>query len=138
MLRATLMAFVALLLMSPAAMAAPDHPSDTSEIMQTDTTQPAGIALELLEPHYVTDSTGRRIGVSFLCPTCRDHRVAINVDPPFDDGPTAKRPWQRTGETFDVMSLSPSIIALRRDEVGRERECWHGYVRHGQIRAGAV
>jgi len=100
--------------------------------MLTDTTQPAGIALELLEPHYVTDSAGRRIGVSFLCPTCRDHRVAVNVDPPFDPGPTAERPWKRTGATVADLSLSPSIIALRRDEVGRQRECWHGHIRAGR------
>lgn len=135
MLRAILMGLVALLLMTPAAMAAPDTtPSDTSEIMQTDTqpTQPAGVALEELDPRYVIDSSKRRVGVSFECPTCRNHRVAVNVDPPFDPGPPAGKAWQRTGVDFEDLSLSPSILVVRRDGVRQQRECWHGHIRAGR------
>lgn len=132
MLRAILMGLVALLMMSPAAMAAPDTtPSDTSVIMQTNT-QPTGIALEELDPHYVTDSSERRVGVSFECPSCRLHRVVVAVDPPFDSGPPAEHPWARRGEAWATLTLSPSVVAHRRDQQGRLVECWHGHIRSGR------
>jgi hypothetical protein len=133
MLRAILMGLVALLMMSPAAMAAPDTtPSDTSEIMQTDTAQPAGIELTELAPRYVTDSSERRVGVSFDCPSCRLHRVVVMVDPPFDSGLPAEHPWARRGEAWATLTLSPSVVAHRRDQQGRLVECWHGHIRSGR------
>lgn len=119
MLRAILMAGLVALLMTPAALAAPDTtPSDTSVIMQTDTAQPAGLELTELAPRYVTDSS--------------EHRVVVMVDPPFDSGPPAEHPWARRGEAWATLTLSPSVVAHRRDQQGRLVECWHGHIRSGR------
>lgn len=130
MLRAMLMAMM--LTCAPAvATAAPDNPTP-SEFMQTDQTQPAGLALAALAPRFVIDWTAARIGVSFDCPACRLHRVVVNVDPPFDAVAPAEHPWARRGDTWDNLTLSPSIVAHRRDQRGQLVECWHGHIRSGR------
>jgi hypothetical protein len=84
-----------------------------------------------LDPRFVTDE-GRRVGVSFRCPKCSGHRVAVNVDPPFDAGPTSPKPWRRSGDTFEDLTLQPSIVAHRSDLTGQGVECWHGFITNGQ------
>lgn len=85
------------------------------------------------------------VGVSFDCPcaTCtaqrtgnEDHdfylRVFVGFSNPLDGGPPHDpRPgaqWQRTGNTFETLSLTPSILR------GKERGgCgWHGFVTNGE------
>ena len=85
-------------------------------------------ALVDLEPRF-TSEDGRRTGVSFACPKCGDHRVFVFVDPPFDPGPPLASPWKRTGDTFETLTLTPSIVARR---PGQTAECWHGFITNGQ------
>jgi len=87
-------------------------------------------ALADLEPRFVV-AQGRRVGVSFACPACGVHRVSVNVDPPFDAGRPAAHPHQRTGESFADLTLTPSVVAYRRDRFGNARECWHGHITAG-------
>ncbi len=75
----------------------------------------------------------RRVGVTFDCPCgCSPdgQRVAIEFSNPIEGGaPTRSdgHTWQRTGETFETLTLSPSIL--------RRRACgWHGFVTNGEIR----
>lgn len=106
-----------------------------------------------LEPHWVgaggegifnadgTPAAERRgVGISFLCPCGRrdeahphSDRVFIGFENPLDGGPaydTGGPHWRRDGETFETLTLSPSI--LRADPTpGACR--WHGYVRNGLI-----
>lgn len=53
------------------------------------------------------------VGVSFDCPHCRSFRIAVMFQNPFGaDGaapPSPDRKWAREGETFDTMTLSPSV-----------------------------
>ncbi len=35
--------------------------------------------------------------------------------------------WQRTGETFETLTLSPSVDASRAG-------CWHGFITNGEVR----
>ncbi len=78
------------------------------------------------------------IGLIFKCP-CGKHdecdRVFVTFANPLDGGPaldrgyTADKPlptWQRTGDTIETITLSPSI--LRTDPDGCQ---WHGWVRNG-------
>ncbi len=81
-----------------------------------------------LEPKFVTEFD-HRTGVSFLCPKCGDHRIWVFVDPPFDPGPAVGKPWKRTGDTFETLTLTPSIVARR---PGQTAECWHGFITNGQ------
>lgn len=89
--------------------------------------------LDDLDPRFISNASGQRIGLTFKCPGCPDpdHRVAVNVDPPFDPGPTPEHAWKRTGDTFDALTLRPSVLHWRISETGQKAECWHGFVTAG-------
>lgn len=95
-----------------------------------------------LNPRWMVDD-GRKVGVMFDCPgaCCADKRsprdvfemgaavkalaacpfkVAIDGQPYRADG------WERTGDTFDTLTLSPSVWIS-------PPEHWHGFVRGGEI-----
>lgn len=69
------------------------------------------------------------VGVSFACPCGCGTRCAIEFVNPLDGGPptrTDNHTWKRTGETFETLTLEPSI-----QRVGG---CaWHGHIRQGAI-----
>ncbi len=69
-------------------------------------------------------------GISFDCPCCRVERLAIAFANPMDGGGVVIMPgvhlWQRTGETFEDLSLSPSIDASAHQH-------WHGFIVNGGI-----
>jgi hypothetical protein len=67
--------------------------------------------------------------VSFECPHCRTIRLAVWFANPIDGLPPtddAKHLWQRTGETFENLTLSPSIDASKDGH-------WHGFLTNGEI-----
>lgn len=69
------------------------------------------------------------IGMTFKCPCGCAIECAVPFANPVDGGPADGRGWERTGDTFDVMTLSPSI--LRSKEKGG---CgWHGWIRNGEV-----
>jgi hypothetical protein len=72
-----------------------------------------------------------RIGISFDCPCGCEHPVSVTFANPVDGlGPIRPEPypsWTRSGETFEDLTLSPSI---QREYPAR---CWHGFVTDGQI-----
>lgn len=79
------------------------------------------------------------VGVVFDCP-CGNHdeghQCYVPFANPLDGGPpTDPRGWQgsggwlRTGDTFETLTLTPSIF--RRVELGG---CgWHGFITHGEV-----
>lgn len=94
-----------------------------------------------LDPHFFSDGEERHgMGISFECPHCRDHRLGVYFANPIDGGPPATEEsrrwtdgtgrlrmmplWQRTGDTFETISLSPSVDA---SESGH----WHGFITNG-------
>jgi hypothetical protein len=77
------------------------------------------------------------VGVSFLCPHCREQRLAVRFRPPIDPGnylPQMASPpaflgdhlWNRSGETFEDLTLSPSIDFSAHGH-------WHGAITAGEI-----
>lgn len=55
--------------------------------------------------------------------------VAVEFANPLDGGPPLRsdgHTWQRTGDTFETLTLQPSI--LRRDFCK-----WHGWIRAGEV-----
>jgi hypothetical protein len=76
------------------------------------------------------------IGVSFQSPMKTGQRLAVLFDPPIDPAglaekygwgkmfPDAKH-WQRTGDTFENLTLSPSLDFSARGE-------WHGLITNGE------
>lgn len=91
-------------------------------------------------------------GVTFLCPHCRKTRLAVQFANPVEGPPkplmgmrefaqalapghsTEERKdvvppgylWQRTGDTFETMTLSPSVDCSASGH-------WHGFLRNGEI-----
>jgi hypothetical protein len=87
-----------------------------------------------LNPQFLDSSDGARgVGVAFDCP-CGNHDEEHRCYVPFDialDGTRAymhERNWQRTGETFETLTLTPSIQRL-------EACRWHGFITDGEVRA---
>jgi hypothetical protein len=97
-----------------------------------------------LEPRWVAsnwDSAlgGIKFGITFLCPHCRTQRLAVCFDPPIgrderlqlnawaDPRANAKHVWKREGDTFDTLTLAPSVDASSSGH-------WHGFITNGAIR----
>lgn len=72
------------------------------------------------------------VGVQFDCPCGAPDCPPVYVPflNPLDGGPALEpRGWQREGDTFDTLTLTPSI--LRRHDLGG---CgWHGFVTRGEV-----
>lgn len=85
-----------------------------------------------LEPTWSFDRAGRQgMGVSFLCPCCRKTTIFAPFKNPIDGGapgwPDRKCHWQRTGETFETLTLAPSVDC---SSFGH----WHGFITNGEVR----
>ena len=83
------------------------------------------------------------IGITFDCPHCIKQRLAVSfyppVNPTHENFPfewrkefTPFQPvWDRRGETFDTLTLTPSVDTSR---PGIEMEGhWHGHIKNGEI-----
>ena len=68
--------------------------------------------------------------LSFLSPKGTGLRINIWFANPLDGGPPISDPdrprclWQRTGDTFETLTLSPSVDAS---------PDWHGWIRNGEM-----
>lgn len=96
-----------------------------------------------LDPSWIVEGAGRNgMGVMFWCPHCRDRYVGVMFANPIDRGPppteasrtrtdangvrTVEPLWQRTGETFETLTLTPSIDVSKSGH-------WHGFVTNGEV-----
>lgn len=76
------------------------------------------------------------IGVTFDCPCGCDSPVFVPFANPLDGGKPhlsrdADPAWQRTGDTFETLTLVPSIQRVAYKQGG----CvWHGFVTDGEVR----
>lgn len=72
------------------------------------------------------------VALEFDCPCGCPHPVIVSIANPLDGGPPfdaeANRPrWQRTGDDFDTLTLTPSIQRIA------PARCWHGFVTNGEV-----
>lgn len=93
-----------------------------------------------LNPQWKTWSgRSERIEVCFDCPRCcgeKAHRVFVPFANPLDGGKPVTRQhlWQRTGDTFDTLTLTPSVDYTKYDNgTLRDPNCWHGHVTNGEV-----
>lgn len=75
------------------------------------------------------------IGLTFDCPCGCGRRRYVGFKNPIDGGSPklneGEPSWTRQGETFETLTLDPSIQASRRGG-----GCgWHGWIRNGQVEA---
>ena len=71
------------------------------------------------------------IGLMCLCPCGCGVNLYVPFANPLDGGPpgNTQRPgWARTGDTFDTLTLAPSIFRNHPESCG-----WHGWIRNGEI-----
>lgn len=83
------------------------------------------------------------MGLSFDCPHCRTQRLAVFFANPIDggaaaDGSETKYLWHRSGETFETLTLGPSIDASNKIQTvidGRIELVghWHGFITNGEV-----
>lgn len=70
------------------------------------------------------------VGVMCDCPCGCDQRLYVPFANPLDGGPSLEpRGWQRTGDTFETLTLSPSILRAP----GKGGCGWHGWIRNGEV-----
>lgn len=87
-----------------------------------------------LDPNFWTAEAGRAgQGITFLCPCCLTQHLGVWFANPVDGGPPAPPElspaprWQRSGDTLETLTLSPSIDASASGH-------WHGFIVDGEIR----
>lgn len=89
-----------------------------------------------LDPAWLVTTAQRDgMGISFKCPCGKpgcDTYIGVLFVNPVDGGPPAppevdpRTRWLRTGETFDTLTIAPSIDASASGH-------WHGFIRNGNI-----
>lgn len=89
-----------------------------------------------LDPRWFTEGDSPDlVGITFNCPCCGGkNRLGVLFKEPIDrDGlPTdthwteQETLWTRTGETFETLSLSPSIDCSKFGH-------WHGFITNGMV-----
>lgn len=88
-----------------------------------------------LRPKFFGDPPRRGLGVNFDCPHCAslspDERQTISIPfaNPLDGGPPVdeRLAWQRTGSTFEDLTLTPSI------DFRHAGGAWHGFITNGEV-----
>jgi hypothetical protein len=86
---------------------------------------------------FVLETGGQRVGLTFECPHCRAQRLGVVFHhaghEAIDDtyirahSPTTNHIWAATGETFEALTLSPSVDASASGH-------WHGFIMSGEIK----
>jgi Family of unknown function (DUF6527) len=90
------------------------------------------VKLADLNPQFLDEHGGAKgAGIAFDCP-CGNHDEEHRCYVPFaialDGSPVGhgERGWKRTGDTFETLTLTPSIQRL---------DCrWHGFITNGEVR----
>lgn len=96
-----------------------------------------------LNPRWVGIGSGTDFiisGLTFDCPHCKNQRLGVSFKPPIDPKGWTLRgvtwnhsniEWYRTGDSFETITLSPSIDASQQriDVPGH----WHGFIKNGEI-----
>lgn len=78
----------------------------------------------------MTPSTPRHgVGILMDCPcgnADESHQLYVPFKNPLDGGPSVNdRGWDRAGDTFDTLTLNPSVLRL-------EGCKWHGWIKNGE------
>lgn len=87
------------------------------------------VKLTELEPTWWGRDGRHGLGITFLCPHCRKQKISVAFINPLDGGstyPDDKPFWTREGESFETLTIKPSINASK---IGH----WHGFIRGGDI-----
>lgn len=68
------------------------------------------------------------VGVAMNCPCGCDRGLFVPFANPLDGKPQhGPQGWQRTGDTIETLTLSPSVLRKGPESCG-----WHGWIRNGE------
>lgn len=89
--------------------------------------------MKLKELNPAFEHNGTRSHISLDCPVCKGHKIAIPIAPQLPGG----QYWKMTGDSFDNISLEPSILhkteyANWPNQVPRHCDS-HFFIRNGEI-----
>ena len=100
--------------------------------MSTPRPHPVDLLVDL-DPQWVEEN-GSKVSIMFECPFHSDCNgdggprwIGADFANSIGDA-TSRRGWSRTGETFETLSLSPSIRVMNPGVCE-----WHGYVTDGRV-----
>ena len=95
-----------------------------------------------LHPQWISFGVDfQRVGIFIDCPVhcgarCEYPRIPIYfANPPAGSKPVPKHEdddgrWTRVGDSFEAMTLSPSIL-YPKPKYGKQH--WHGFIRNGEV-----
>lgn len=99
-----------------------------------------------MNPSWYSDRGGHGQGLLFDCPVHGgEHKIGVPFENPIDGGPKTRRGqgkngdkwWTRTGETFETLTLTPSLHMKDGDpDDPASPTHWHGFVTNGSITGG--
>lgn len=86
-----------------------------------------------LNPKFLGTPDGRTgVAISFDCPCGCESPVCVHLNPPLDGGaPISGHAWAREGDTFEALTLKPSILRVNPEAYGCKG--WHGFVTAGEV-----
>lgn len=94
------------------------------------------------EPNWYEDTGHKGQGLTFRCPLHDHCYFVLTFRNPIDGGEphVFKRVdgtdcplWQREGDRFDNLTLSPSIDAIDDYNTVEQKTHWHGFIINGEI-----
>ena len=93
--------------------------------------------IELDPRWYALENNGPIVGLSFVCPHCMKERLAVAFHEAGKEliedtyikahAPNTKHIWLKSNDTFDSLSLWPSVDASATGH-------WHGFVTEGETK----
>ena len=87
------------------------------------------VRLAELEPTWVGEAGRHGTGLACNCPCGCDNGLYVPFANPLDGGlQVGPQGWQRTGDTFETLTLTPSIFRRGEGSCG-----WHGFIRAGEV-----
>jgi hypothetical protein len=95
---------------------------------------------KFLPSHGPNGERTEGMGVYLDCPCGKGgphHRLFVSFSNPIGPGPSAAHVipggWQRTGDTFETLTLTPSIERLDSREEDGIGCRWHGFITNGEV-----
>lgn len=84
----------------------------------------------------ITDASGNAVpqrdgmGLICNCPCGCETQLCVPFENPISGGDPQKG-WKRTGDTFETLTLAPSILRVKPERYGCKG--WHGWIRNGEV-----
>jgi len=81
---------------------------------------------------------GATVGIAFTCPRHVGQGLGrcswFEFENPIGEhAPLNTNRWKREGDTFETLTLTPSLLIFERGPNDERIEHWHGFIRNGEV-----